>query len=230
MGCSGAKLGKSDRQIAVRRGRRAYIFRTAMVLQCVTHVMMENELLFERPGSRWCIKLFLAIYGSFMKAIMRDTRPSIAEVVPNQPVNPQLFFSFIIGVGSPSQKGKENVSGTRTKNGRMRRREAETENKGSLLCIVCATIHCIPKKDQLQKMGGGGVLWQKKKELKVKDTKRSVGSTGTNQPRPFRKGQRSKARAAPKPAHSPSSALAARLLAVIPHEPWVFLALPTVGP
>ena len=38
---------------------------------------------------------------------MRETRPSIAEIVPNQPVNPQLFFSFFIGVGSPSSKGKE---------------------------------------------------------------------------------------------------------------------------
>ena len=110
MGCSGAKLGKSDRQIAVRRGRRAYIFRTAMVLQCVTHVMMENELLFERPGSRWCIKLFLATYGSFMKAIMRDTRPSIAEVIPNQPVNPQLFFPSSSVWGLLTKKEKRKLS------------------------------------------------------------------------------------------------------------------------
>ena len=111
------KIGPANRGA---KGKEAYIFRTAMVLQCVTHVMMEKELLFQRPGSRWCIKLFLAIYGSFMKAIMRDTRPSIAEVIPNQPVNPQLFFFLHHRCG---------VSFAKRKRERLRDQDQEREDE-----------------------------------------------------------------------------------------------------
>ena len=162
MGCSGAKLGKSDRQIAVRRGRRAYIFRTAMVLQCVTHVMMENELLFERPGSRWCIKLFLATYGSFMKAIMRDTRPSIAEVIPNQPVNPQLFFSFIIGLASFEKSRRERLRDQDQEREDEAKRGRDREQGIAPVHRVCYN-SLYPKKRSAAEDGGRGSSVAKEK-------------------------------------------------------------------
>ena len=51
-------------------------------------------------------------------------------------------------------------------NGRMRRREAGTENKRSLLCVCYNSLDL--KNDQQQKIRGGGVCGEKEEEVKVK--------------------------------------------------------------